>query len=378
MQGYYNTLSEGVDVGYNPSIEMYDPALAHSLKYNIAQVSAFKETSFRKQLETSLTSNGKIVAWSDFKKKAEALSVDYNRRWLKAEYDQTVATANMVEKWQGFERNKELYPNVKFHTVGDVRVRDSHKVWDGLVLPLNHSFWKTHLPPLDWGCRCNITQTDEEVSEDVQSLKAKAAFSNNAAMSGKVFADTPYKKGLSKESVAEANQNLSDFLKAENNLIETKNPKVKISLGADAQDLKRNYQVADICAKQTDIDFVIRTHVEIPKHANPEYLLFNKFLGDRKSVAGINNMRSVIDSAKKQMMNKLVNPKQVPHYIVWDLDLLKDLDIDGIIKVLQGKVTAERGRSIKGMVFQYKGKAVHLTREQIVNRQFDDLNMLKR
>ena len=60
---YYKELSQAVDAGYKPNPEMYDPALAHSLKYNVAQFSAFKETSFRKQLEAALTKDGKIVPW---------------------------------------------------------------------------------------------------------------------------------------------------------------------------------------------------------------------------------------------------------------------------------------------------------------------------
>ena len=108
---YYKTLSKGVDVGYNPKPEMYDPALAHSLKYNIAEFSAFKETSFRKQLEAALTSNGKVTPWSEFKKKADELNVEYNRRWLKTEYDHTVATPNMAQQWQDFEADADLYTN---------------------------------------------------------------------------------------------------------------------------------------------------------------------------------------------------------------------------------------------------------------------------
>jgi len=376
LMQYYNTeLSKGVDIGYHPKPEMYNPALAHSLKYDIAQFSAFKETSFRKQLEAALTKDGKILPWSEFKKVAAGLNVDYNKKWLHAEYVHTVATANMAQKWEDFERDKDLYPNIQFHTVGDARVRDSHKIYDGLILPINHPFWKTHTPPLDWGCRCTLTQTDNDVSDYVP--KQKEALGGNAAKTGKIFNENAYKDGLSNKDAAEAKENLSDFLQSDTGLADTANPKVKISKAADVNDLERNYQVADICARELDIDFVIRAHREVKKYTNPEYLIMKQFLGDRKSILSLNNMRGVIDAAKEQMMNKLVNPKQIPHYIVWDLDLIKQLDIEQIIETLRRKVTAERGRTIKGMIFQYKGKAIHLSREQIIERQFDALNSLK-
>lgn len=230
---YYNTLAKGIDVGYNPKPEIYDPALAHSLKYDIAKFSAFKETSFRKQLESALTSNGKVAPWSEFKKTADALNVEYNRRWLKTEYDHTVATANMAQQWHDFEVDKDLYPNLKFVTAGDGRVRDQHKILDGTVLPIDHVFWKTHTTPLDWGCRCNIEQTDEKASEIIPAFKTKAAFTNNPYYSGKVFGETSYAVGLSAIEVKavekQAKQNFNEERKKlDKELLE----QVKIKRGA--------------------------------------------------------------------------------------------------------------------------------------------------
>lgn len=182
---------------------------------------------------------------------------------------------------------------------------------------------------------------------------------------------------MSGAEVKEVKSNLSDFLKSETNLINTKNPKVKISLGADLQDLRRNYQVADTCAKELNIDFLIRTHVELKGVTNPEYLILKKYLGDRKSIDGIDGIIWNIDHSKKQMLNKAVNPKQIPYYIVWDLDNIDDIDFNELTRALSRKITKERGRSIKGMIFQYKGKAAHLTREQIVSRNFEALDRLK-
>lgn len=183
---------------------MYDPRLAMSLKYNIAEFSAFKETSFRKQLEALLTSGGKTLSWADFRKKAEALHIEYNMRWLKTEYDQTVATANMADKWQDFVAQQDLYPNLKYSTVGDGRVREKHRNWHGLILPITHSFWKKHLPPNDWGCRCNVTQTDEEPTVTIPDTGGKSGFENNAAVSGKIFNKIPYADGLTNAEINDA------------------------------------------------------------------------------------------------------------------------------------------------------------------------------
>jgi hypothetical protein len=34
--------------------------------------------------------------------------------------------------------------------------REQHLAWDGLVLPYDDPFWKTHYPPNGWGCKCKV------------------------------------------------------------------------------------------------------------------------------------------------------------------------------------------------------------------------------
>ena len=191
-------------MGYNANSEFYDEELATAIKNNIAHFSAFKETSFRTQLEAALTEDGKVVPWSDFKKKATELNVEYNQRWLKTEYHHTIATANGVDNWKRFEADADLYPNLRYNAVNDARTREAHKALDGLTLPINHDFWKTHNVPLDWGCRCNLEQTDEEPSKTVPEILVKGAFKNNAALSKELFGEMPYEKTLSAEQVKEA------------------------------------------------------------------------------------------------------------------------------------------------------------------------------
>ena len=265
---YYNTLSKGIDVGFNPKLEMNDPELANSLKYDIAKFSAFKETSFRKQLEAALTANGKVAPWSEFKKTADALNVDYNRRWLKTEYDHTVATANMAQQWKGFVADADLYPNLKYVTAGDARVRDEHKILDGTILPIDHLFWKTHCTPLDWGCRCNIEQTNDKQSEKIPDFKVKKAFQNNPYYSGKVFNESPYTLGLGKDEFDDAEKFGKDNFESKNNFdILSKN-----------QDFKNNLKII----KDNKLD-KIYPNIEIEKinsvytYTSNSYEEINKF-----------------------------------------------------------------------------------------------------
>lgn len=207
---YNKKLSEGVDVGYNPKIELYDKDLAMALKQSIAKFSALKETSFRKDVENLMTDGDRFVPWSEFKKEAFKLSGDYNGRWLEIEYHQTVANANMAQKWKEFERDVDLYPNIKLVSVGDGRVRPEHKVLDGTIRPFNDPFWNTHTPPLDWGCRCNIEQTDEEPTEIKGDVQMNIEFENNPGKTGAIFGGSAYEGKLMKEEKKEALNNVQE------------------------------------------------------------------------------------------------------------------------------------------------------------------------
>ena len=74
-----------------------------------------------------------------------------------------------------------------------------------------------------------------------------------------------------------------------------------------------------------------------------EYLINKMFFGDRKSVENVSKgILNGIDGSKAQMLNKNINPQQLPYYIVWDFDLIKDLDINTLVRNLQRKITPER------------------------------------
>lgn len=40
---------------------------------------------------------------------------------------------------------------------GSEHPRLQHLAWNGLTLPADHEFWKTHYPPNGWGCSCYVT-----------------------------------------------------------------------------------------------------------------------------------------------------------------------------------------------------------------------------
>ena len=191
---YTAVLNDALNVHFSANANFYDEDLAKKLQSNIKRFSAFKETSFKEQLEKLITQGGKVLPRNEFMKQAKELSQNYNANWLKTEYDQTVSSGRMAQKWKRFEANADIYPNLRYETVGDERVREKHRQWDGLVLPIDHPFWNNHTPPNDWGCRCDVVQTNAEVSRQVPDGQMKREFQTNPGKSGKVFNGSAYEK----------------------------------------------------------------------------------------------------------------------------------------------------------------------------------------
>lgn len=192
-----------MDIGYSPKLEFYDKDLADALKINVARFSAFKEDSFNRVLSNLISKSGSLPTWKEFREEAMKVSDYYNSRWLEAEYHQTVASANMAGKWKEYQRTKDLYPNLKYLTVGDDRVRDQHREWEGLVLPIDHPFWKLNWPPNDWGCRCDVIRTSEPVSAVVPKFPTQGKFKNNPGITGHIFDENLYAAGLTGKQMQE-------------------------------------------------------------------------------------------------------------------------------------------------------------------------------
>jgi SPP1 gp7 family putative phage head morphogenesis protein len=78
----------------------------------------------------------------------------FDERRLRMIFDVNLRQSHAAGRWARIERNKRRQPYVMYRTMRDERVRASHRPWDGLVLPVDHPFWRQHYPPNGWRCRC--------------------------------------------------------------------------------------------------------------------------------------------------------------------------------------------------------------------------------
>ncbi|MGE9985706.1 PBECR2 nuclease fold domain-containing protein [Desulfovibrio sp. SGI.169] len=65
-------------------------------------------------------------------------------------------TSYMAGHWENLVAEREARPWLMYQQVQDAKKRPEHSQWHGLILPIDHEFWKTHYPPNGWGCRCTV------------------------------------------------------------------------------------------------------------------------------------------------------------------------------------------------------------------------------
>jgi hypothetical protein len=185
-------LQKAVEIAWNAP----DPALKKYLKANVQRFSGFKSHKVCQELTRKLTDkDGKIIDFKAFKAEAEQLNSVYNVAYLKTEYEQAVASAQMASKWATFEPDSLL----QYRTVGDDLVRPEHREFDEVTLPASHPWWKTHYPPNDWNCRCDavdLVDNDHPITPTEHLIdlpQVPDLFANNVGQSGEIFGpEHPY------------------------------------------------------------------------------------------------------------------------------------------------------------------------------------------
>ena len=82
-------------------------------------------------------------------------------RRLRTIFETNLKTAYAAGRYQQIQDTKDDFPYLMYDAVKDDRTREEHLAWDGLVLPVDDPWWKTHYPPNGWNCRCSVIQVDE-------------------------------------------------------------------------------------------------------------------------------------------------------------------------------------------------------------------------
>ncbi|MDH6310579.1 hypothetical protein M2451_003331 [Dysgonomonas sp. PFB1-18] len=175
-----------------------DEDFARQFKENAAVFAAFKNHQQTKEIAALMYDNeGKLVPYSQFKKEALKISEKYNEQWLRTEYNTAVRRARAAANFKKFEKTKHLYPNLEYMPTGSTVPRESHEIFVGTILPIDHEVWEWLMPPSDFNCDHSVRATDKEAAGvPVKPSDWNNIFTGNPAKTAEFIntKETPYYK----------------------------------------------------------------------------------------------------------------------------------------------------------------------------------------
>lgn len=312
---YSSALNTAVDKGWakgggKASIDFDSPdtKMLNALRDNVFHFSAAKNRSEIVQLSALLRdSKGKLRDWNSFAHEAAKVTNDFQKRYMKVEYDTAVNSAYLAARWQEFDDDDILI----FRTARDARVRDAHKKLEGTALPKKHKFWLTFYPPLDWNCRCTVepstrkgqTPEDQIPYEEIDNVRP--IFRSNFALEGMAFPPNhPYFKNLPTDFVKVGKE---EAKKSRNEVREFWNDKIE----------KGKTLIAPVKAKHIDQITLTRSHIKtMLSKGHSQYIAKNEAI---KNILELINNSKYVGWAGDEIINGVQKHPFVSHWQYYEV-----------------------------------------------------------
>ncbi|KAB2921677.1 MAG: hypothetical protein F9K30_13990 [Dechloromonas sp.] len=88
---------------------------------------------------------------------AEGWSYNGGEGWrTRTIFETNLRSAYSAGKWAQAMATKATRPWLRYTAVMDEATRPEHRAWHGTILRWDDPWWRTHMPPCGWGCRCTI------------------------------------------------------------------------------------------------------------------------------------------------------------------------------------------------------------------------------
>ena len=124
-------------VGYSQNLAFYN-----EFQQSVWLFSGAK--NFRQTVDMTLllrAEDGNIKPFSTFKNDVAPTMNNFNKNYLKAEYNLAVANTQSAVQWDDIQKDKEFFPSLRYVTTGDARVREDHIELDNIIRPVDDPFW---------------------------------------------------------------------------------------------------------------------------------------------------------------------------------------------------------------------------------------------
>jgi hypothetical protein len=164
--------------------------------------------AFRKDFAAIVARHG----WTGWTGEGSAAGRAWRTRVI---YQTNMATSYAAGRWaQVNDPDLAAFrPYIKYHHAdGVMHPRPQHVSWNGLVLPRDHPFWKTHAPPNGWGCHCFVSAASQADYDKATTAGRAEPPGGWDAVSPKTGAPVGIDKGWDYAPGARADDSLRSFV----------------------------------------------------------------------------------------------------------------------------------------------------------------------
>ncbi len=75
---------------------------------------------------------------------------------LRTIFNSNMRSARAAGQWHRIQRSKKAMPFLFYVRSTALEPRAEHLAFEGIILPVDDPFWRTHFPPNGWGCKCAV------------------------------------------------------------------------------------------------------------------------------------------------------------------------------------------------------------------------------
>lgn len=374
---HYEPLKKAVEEGYGKpliKVEYGTPnyEFLKALQTNTAVFSMFKNHASVKDMAALLKDReGNLRSRDDFKREALKVDSTYRSSKLDIEYDTAVRQARMAANWQRYEKNKRLYPNLKYIQTKAAKPDEQHLKYVGIIRPVDDPFWNSHYPPNRWRCQCSVEQTDDEPTDIPAKLPpVPDDFAFNSGKMQQVFEieKSEYIKAVppaeqpalireaKKHVVKDAIENVpyQQLYKSKKGGSVEAHPvtfdntdfnqvlKLARQLANEGHNVKMLPDVND-----SDLRKKLLTHSGIKENKNPDFIINDKIVADAKTIMGStkNTIAHSMSAAKKQCNSVIIDVPEDSEFTKFE-----------VIKYVTGKMKSESMQDFGEVWVNYKGE----------------------
>lgn len=162
VRGAFKRTLNNADTSY--AYGLRDDAFITALEMNLFHFSAGKTLAEIQALNEAFRAS---KDYADFSRRAGEICGTFNKTWQKTEYETAVLTAESASNYHRLKSKARIFPYWKYVTAGDEKVREDHRLLDGVILPQNHRLWNRIFPPNGWKCRCRVAAVMRHEAEGV-------------------------------------------------------------------------------------------------------------------------------------------------------------------------------------------------------------------